>query len=140
MAERDNTFLSGVEVQNIYGYKNNKNLSRIWGSRTDVHLMQTNVLIQFLLNIPYCRDKKVKGSNHRLINDNIHDSRCGLLWSRSSLFTITLRQKPIGVPSRQRWITRQREREQALPARNSFGLLSQGYCERKLPKSWKDDI
>ena len=25
-------------------------------------------------------------------------------------------------------------------ARNSFGLLSQGYCERKTPKSCKDDI
>ena len=25
-------------------------------------------------------------------------------------------------------------------ARNSFGLLPQGYCERKTPKSWKNDI
>ena len=25
------------------------------------------------------------------------------------------------------------ERENALPARNSFGLLPQGYCERKTP-------
>ena len=25
-------------------------------------------------------------------------------------------------------------------ARNSFGLLPLGYCERKTHKSWKDDI
>ena len=25
-------------------------------------------------------------------------------------------------------------------ARNSFGLLPQGYCEWKAPESWKDDI
>ena len=34
----------------------------------------------------------------------------------------------------------QTEREHALPAQNSFGLLPQGYCEQKIPKSLKDDI
>ena len=32
------------------------------------------------------------------------------------------------------------ERKHALPARNSFGLLPQGYLKRKKPKSGKDDI
>ena len=27
-----------------------------------------------------------------------------------------------------------------LPARNSFGLLPQGYCERKTPKSYKSSV
>ena len=27
-----------------------------------------------------------------------------------------------------------------LPARNSFGLLPQGYCEQKTPKCWKDSV
>ena len=63
---------------------------------------------------------------HRLITTQIDRFR-------GFLFTITLRQKPKGVPRKQRWIERHRESVY-------FGLLPQGYCERKTPTSWKDDI
>ena len=35
------------------------------------------------------------------------------------------------------WMTRERERERESLRVFSFGLLPQGYCERKTPKSWK---
>ena len=42
-----------------------------------------------------------------------------------------LRQKPGQSSSMQAALNYKTEREHALPARNSFGFMPQGYCEQK---------
>ena len=65
----------------------------------------------------------------RLINNNRYDTRCRLFKIWGFLFTITLKQKPKGVPRRKRWITKQRESNALffnhflLARKNTFTML-----------------
>ena len=70
---------------------------------------------------------------HRLIDNRT----VYIVFSRYRVFSVTItpRQKPKVVKRMPHWMTRQREH-----ARNSFGLLPQGYFELETHESWKDDI
>ena len=76
----------------------------------------------------------LEGDDLRLINNNRYYTRC-CLFKIQGFFVYNNPEAETQWSSAQAALNNKTKREHALPARNSFGLLSQGYCERKTPKS-----